>query len=101
MATVNRERLMSISDARKIGIAALVRDVENGHDRVFLRNGKPVAAMVSIERLEEWEDLEADLIDISLLAARSLTTGGNTVSLDHVLNRFGFSREQLRTRDDE
>ena len=97
---VSTDGLISISEASKIGIAALVRDVENGRDHVLLRNSKPVAAMVSIGRLEEWEDLEADLIDISLLAARALTTDGSTLSLDDVLERFGYTREQLLALDD-
>ncbi len=100
MAMVDTDGLISITEASKMGVAALVREVEHGRDRVLLRNSKPVAAMVSIERLNEWEDLEANLIDISLLLARALTSDGKTVSLDDVLERFGYTREQLRAQDD-
>lgn len=96
MAIVDTADLISISEANKIGISALIREAEAGHEQVVLRNNIPVAAVVSIERLDQLQQLEDDLIDVSLAAARMLTTGSARHSLDEVLAQFGFTRDQLR-----
>lgn len=96
MARVDTADLISISDASKLGISALVREAEAGHEQVVLRNNKPVAAVVSMARLEQLQQLQEDLIDVSLAAARMVTAGPGRHSLDQVLARFGYTREQLR-----
>jgi prevent-host-death family protein len=93
---VDTQDLISISEATKLGVSGLVREAEAGHDQIVLRNSKPVAAVVSMERLEELQRLEEDLTDISLAVARMLTTSSRRHSLDDVLAQFGYSREQLR-----
>lgn len=100
MARVDTADLISISDASKLGISALVREAEAGHEQVLLRNNKPVAAVVSIERLERLQQLEDDLLDISLTAARMMTTGARRHSLQEILDKFGYSREQLAELDE-
>jgi hypothetical protein len=50
---------------------------------------------VSGERFEQWQQLQDDLIDITLVAARMLTSRGPSVPLDDVLERFGYTREEL------
>ncbi|MDQ3779587.1 MAG: type II toxin-antitoxin system Phd/YefM family antitoxin [Chloroflexota bacterium] len=95
MAIVDTANLVSITDASKAGVSALVRAAEEGHDQIVLRNNKPVAAVVSIARLEQFQQLQDDLLDVSLVAARMLTAGLERVSLDEVLARFGYTREQL------
>ncbi len=96
MALVDTDDLISIANASKVGISALVRDAEEGRDRVVLRNNRPVAAVVGIERLEQWKRAEDDLLDVSLVAARMATTGPDRSSLDEILTRFGYTRDQLR-----
>ena len=96
MALVDTDDLMSISDANKLGISGLVRDAEQGHERVLLRNNSPVAAVVSMKRLEQLQQLEEDLLDISLATARMLTTGPARHSLDDILTQFGYTRDDLR-----
>ncbi len=49
-----------------------------------------------MERLEQLQQLEDDLRDVSLAAARALTTGPQRHSLDDVLAKFGYTREQWR-----
>lgn len=95
MATVATADLISITEASKLGVSALVREAEEGRERVVLRNNKPVAAVVSIERLEELQRLEEDLVDTLIAAARVATTGPDRYPLDDVLARFGYTREQL------
>lgn len=96
MAIVDTAELISLTEASKAGVSALVRAVEEGHEQVVLRNSKPVAAVVSIERLERLQALEDELLDVSLAAARMFTAGPDRHSLDDVLARFGYTREQLR-----
>jgi len=96
MALVDTADLISISDASKLGVSTLIRQAEAGHEQVVLRNNKPVAAVVSMKRLEQLQQLQEDILDVSLAAARALTTGPRRHSLDHVLARFGYTREQLR-----
>ncbi|MGI8913737.1 MAG: prevent-host-death family protein [Chloroflexota bacterium] len=97
---VDTSALISVSEASKIGVSALVREAEAGHVHVVLRNNRPIAAVVGIGRLEEIERLEDDLLDISLASARMLTTSGDRHTLGAVLEHFGYSREQLRETAD-
>lgn len=100
MAIIDTTDLISISDANKLGVSGLVRQAEQGHEQVVLRNNKPIAAVVSMERLEQLQQLQEDLLDVALAAARMLTTSDQRHSLDEVLERFGYNREQLRDLPD-
>lgn len=53
-----------------------------------------------MERLDELEELEQDLRDVSLLAARMTSDNGNRRSFDEVLEKFGYTREELRAMPD-
>lgn len=96
MARVDTSDLISISDANKLGVSGLVHAAEEGHEHVLMRNNKPVAAVVSMRRFEQLQQLEDDLLDVSLAVARSMTTGPERHSLDDVLAQFGYTREDLR-----
>lgn len=95
MPKVDTKDLISVSEANKIGISGLVKAAEQGQQRVVIRNGKPVAAVVSIESLQRAEELEERLLDVSLALTRLLTADERRHSLDDVLDRFGFTREEL------
>ena len=95
MATIDTDDLISLTDASKLGLSALVRDAEAGHDRVLVRNNKAVAVMMSIERFERLQQAQDDLLDITLAASRMLTAGTTRHSLDDVLARFGYTRAEL------
>lgn len=95
MPKVDTKDLISVSEANKIGISGLVKAAEQGEQRVVIRNGKPVAAVVSIESLQRAEELEERLLDVSLALTRLLTANERRHSLDDVLDRFGFTREEL------
>jgi prevent-host-death family protein len=95
MPRVDTKDLISVSEANKIGISGLVKAAEQGEQRVVIRNGKPVAAVVSIESLQRAEELEERLLDVSLALTRLLTANQRRHSLDDVLDRFGFTREEL------
>jgi PHD/YefM family antitoxin component YafN of YafNO toxin-antitoxin module len=96
MARIDTDNLLSITDANKLGISGLVHRAELGREPVLLRNNKPVAAVMGMERFEQLQQLEEDLLDISLTTARMLTTGPARHALDDVLTRFGYTRDQLR-----
>lgn len=96
MALVDTDDLISIANASKLGLSALAREAEEGRDRILLRNNQPVAAVVGIDRLERWQQAEDDLLDIALVAVRMATSGPERISLDDVLERFGYTRDQLR-----
>lgn len=95
MALIDTENLLSISDANRIGVSGLIRAAEEGEARVVLRNNKPVAVVLSMERYDELERMREDAIDATLAAARMLTAGDSRHALDDVLAQFGYSREQL------
>jgi antitoxin (DNA-binding transcriptional repressor) of toxin-antitoxin stability system len=99
MTTIDTNSLLSISEASQKGVSALIRAAEEGRDQVLLRNNKPVAAVVSMRRLDEEQQLREDLADVTMLAARMLTTDGKVSSLDEVLDRFDFTRDELRSTD--
>lgn len=60
-----------------------------------MRKNKPIAALVGIDVLERAEELEERLLDVSLALTRLLTTAERRHSLDDVLDRFGFTRDDL------
>lgn len=95
MPVVDTEDLISVTDAGKRGISALVKTAERRGRCVLVRNNKPVAALVSIDSLERAEELEERLLDVALGLTRLLTTEDRRHSLDDVLDRLGYTREDL------
>jgi len=95
MPRVDTRELISISDATKRGLSSIVRDATEGHEAVLLRNNRPVAAIVSMERLHELEEREDDVRDLALGLSRLLTETRPRLSLDEVLAHFGYTRADL------
>jgi prevent-host-death family protein len=96
---IDTRDLISISEANRLGVSGLVREAESGHEQVLMRNNKAVAAVISVARLDELQEIEDTLMDVSLAVARMLTTGPSRHSLDDVLARFGYTRDDLREVD--
>ena len=63
--------------------------------------GQPVAAVVSMRRLEELDETAEDLRDLALVLARSATDSGRRTSMDDVLAAFGQTRESLESIPDD
>lgn len=97
MTVLDSRELISVTEAGRLGVSALVKVAESGEQRVLMRNNRPVAAVVGIEALERIEDLEERLLDVSLALTRLLTTGERRHPLDDVLDRFGFTRGDLES----
>ncbi|MEV0353988.1 type II toxin-antitoxin system prevent-host-death family antitoxin [Nonomuraea sp. NPDC052129] len=92
---------LSVTEAAQRGVARLVADAEQGTDLVVTRRHQPVAAVVSIRRLNELEEAAADLRDLALVLARSVADTGERVSLDEVIAAFGHTRESLAALPDD
>jgi len=86
---------LSVTEAAAAGVPSLVRDAENGGDVIVARRGRPVAAVVSMRRLDQLRVLEADLRDLALVMTRAATDTGARAELDEVISSFGFNRAEL------
>ena len=86
---------ISVTDAASLGISSLVSAAESGQDVVVERRGKPVAVVVSLDRLTRLDALESDLREVSLLLARAATDTGVRVDLDDAFAALGFNRSEL------
>ncbi|MHB8450302.1 MAG: type II toxin-antitoxin system Phd/YefM family antitoxin [Mycobacteriales bacterium] len=95
--TVSHAAVMSVTEAAGRGLPGLVKDVERGEDILVARRGQPVAALVSIRRLDQLRALEADLRDIALVLARAATDTGTRLGLDEAITAFGFDRSELES----
>lgn len=90
-----------MTEATKRGVAGLVADAEHGADLVVTRHHQPVAAVVGARRLAEIEEAAADLRDLALVLARTVTDSGRRTPLDEVLAAFGHTRESLAAAEDD
>jgi prevent-host-death family protein len=98
---LNDAREITVTEATKRGVAGLVADAEHGADLVVTRHHQPVAAVVGARRLAEIEEAAADLRDLALVLARSVTDSGRRTPLDDVLTAFGHTRESLAAAEDD
>jgi antitoxin (DNA-binding transcriptional repressor) of toxin-antitoxin stability system len=95
MPLVDTTQMISVTDANKAGVSALVKAAEEGERRILMRNNKAVAAVIGIGALEEYEELEERTLDLALGLTRMMTASESRHSLDDVLDHFGFTREEL------
>lgn len=89
------ERTLSVTAAAGRGVAGLVKDAEHGEDIIVERHGQPVAAVVSIDHLDELRRLRSDLAGAALVLARELTDTGRRTHLDEAIAAFGLDRAEL------
>lgn len=99
-ADAHTERTLSVTAAAGRGVAGLVKDAEHGEDIIVERRGHPVAAVVSIEHLDELRRLRADLVAAALVLARELTDTGRRTGLDDAIAAFGLDRAELEAELD-
>ncbi|WP_274561630.1 type II toxin-antitoxin system prevent-host-death family antitoxin [Streptomyces spiramyceticus] len=101
MTVLHDAHELSVTEATRRGVPGLVADAEQGSGIVVTRHKERVAAVVSISRLDELEEAAADLRDLALVLARSVTDTGRRTPLDDVLNAFGHTRESLTALPDD
>jgi prevent-host-death family protein len=94
-ADAHPERTLSVTAAAGRGVAGLVKDAEHGEDIIVERHGHAVAAVVSIDHLDELRRLRSDLTSAALILARELTDTGRRTSLDDAIAAFGLDRAEL------
>lgn len=101
MTALHGTREITVTEATKRGVAGLVADAEHGEDLLVTRHHRPVAAVVGTRRLAELEETAADLRDLALVLARSVTESGRRTSFDEVLAAFGHTRDSLAALEDD
>ena len=100
MELMERARRISVTEASSQGVAGLVREASAVGDVVVTRHGQPVAAVVSMGRLQRLSDLEEQLREAALALVRAATDDGARTSLDDAIAAFGFSRSELEAELD-
>jgi prevent-host-death family protein len=96
---INMEDLISVTEASRQGVSKLVSEASAGRDLVLIRNNKPAAAIVGIEKLERLQRMEEDVKLLALAVVRAATDTGERVSLDDAAARFGIDLDELAEED--
>lgn len=86
---------MSITEASRAGLSALVAAAEAGRDTPLSRHGKVVAEVVSAKEIAQLRRDRDTLRDAALVMARFATDNGKRTDLDEALEMFNFSRTEL------
>jgi prevent-host-death family protein len=100
MAQVDTDRIVSLSDASSKGLSALVEDATTHGYTIISRRNMPAAAVVSIDRYTALQEAEEDVRDLAVLVSRVLHDDGRRVAFDDVLDKLGFTREDLESIPD-
>ena len=85
----------SVTAATGRGVAGLVKDAEHCEETIVECHGRSVAAVISMEHLDELHRVRADLVAASLVLARELSDTGIRTELDDAIAEFGFDRTEL------
>ena len=86
---------LTITEASRAGISALVASAEAGNDIPLSRHGKVVAEVVSAEEISSLRRDRDTLRDAALVMARFATDTGIRTDLDQAMESFGFTRAEL------
>lgn len=87
--------ILTITEASRAGISALVASAEAGNDIPLSRHGKVVAEVVSAEEICSLRRDRDTLRDAALVMARFATDTGIRTDLDQAMESFGFTRAEL------
>ena len=80
--------MLSVTEASARGIARLVADAAHGTEVLVTRHGRPVAAVVGAEHLDELDRLVADLRDLALVIGRAAADDGRRTPFEDVVEAF-------------
>jgi antitoxin (DNA-binding transcriptional repressor) of toxin-antitoxin stability system len=86
---------MSITEASRAGVSALVSSAAAGDDVALSRHGRVVAQVVDATELAALRRDRETLRDAALVMARFATDDGSRTDLDDVIDAVGFSRVEL------
>jgi prevent-host-death family protein len=101
MAILHDPYSLTVTEAAKRGLPRLVADAEAGQDLLVTRRAEPVAAVLSVQRLREVEELLVDLQDLAVVLARVATDNQRRTSFDDVLDAFGHTPASLAALPDD
>jgi antitoxin (DNA-binding transcriptional repressor) of toxin-antitoxin stability system len=91
-----------VTEASRQGVSKLVSEASAGRDLILIRNNKPAAAIVGIEKLERLqriEEIEEDVKLLALAVVRAATDTGERVTLEDAAARFGIDLDDLAEED--
>jgi prevent-host-death family protein len=98
---INTEDLISVTEASRQGVSKLVSEASEGREIILIRNNKPAAAIVGIDKLERLQRLEEDIKLLTVALVRSATDTGERISIEAAAARFGIDLDELDDEDDE
>lgn len=97
---VHPQLTLSVTAATGRGVAGLVKDAERGEEIIVERHGRAVAAVISVDHLDELHRIREDLNAAALVLARELNDAGSRTDLSDAIEAFGFDRAELEAELD-
>jgi len=92
---------LSITEASRAGLSALVTAAEEGRDIPLSRHGKVVAEVVSAKEIAQLRNDRDTLRDAALAMARFATDSGVRTTLDQAMEFFNLNRAELEAENAE
>ena len=78
---IDTNDMISISEVSKHGVSKLVNEASEGREFILIKNNKPAAALVGIDKLERLQRVEEDVKLLTMAIVRAATdTGGGRQS---------------------
>lgn len=90
---------LSVTEASRAELAALVAAAEEGRDTALSRHGKVVAEVVSAREIAQLRHDRDTLRDAALVMARFATDNGVRTELDQALEFFNLNRAELEAEN--
>lgn len=96
---INMDDLISVTEANRQGVSKLVSEASAGRELILIKNNKPAAVIVGIEKLERLQRLEEDIKLLTVALVRTATDTGERVPLADAAARFGIDLDELAMED--
>ena len=91
---------VSVTDASRRGLPAIVAEAEQ-HPVLITRRDQEAVVVIGAGRLAELDEAMADMMDLALVVARTVTDTGKRYTLTDVMAEFGMSEEQILALPDD
>ncbi len=98
---INIDDLISVTEANRQGVSKLVSAASAGRELILIKNNKPAAVIIGIEKLERLQRLEEDIRLLTMAVVRAATDTGERVTLEDAAARFGIDLGELAMEDAE
>jgi prevent-host-death family protein len=98
---IDTNDMISVSEVSRIGVSKLVNEASEGREFVLIKNNKPAAALVGIEKLERLQRIEEDVKLLAMAVVRAATDTGERVTLRDAAARFGIDLAELEDQDED